>query len=148
MSLTTDEIFYRALMADKDLVKAVGGRIRSTCFEVPPTEQDNTPLPYIIITLDGMTNDPSTKDGLEGDYDTTTVSLEIADKSRVALGRLAQMARQSVRTYLTNISEEDEDYEHAPEDYQLSASGVMWDDRKPCYFQILTYQCSTPNDTE
>ena len=30
-----------------------------------------------------------------------------------------------------------------PEDYQFSASQVNYDPKKPCYWQILSYQCDT-----
>ena len=49
-----DEIFYAALMANETIVSDTGGRIFSTCVEVPPTEADNTPLPYIIIDGPGL----------------------------------------------------------------------------------------------
>ena len=50
--IALDEIIYNALRADADLMTAVGGRIVSTCFEVSPDEQDNTPLPCIIVMDD------------------------------------------------------------------------------------------------
>ena len=48
--LELDEIFYNALTADSEIASATGGRIFSTCVEVPPMDQDNTPLPCIIVT--------------------------------------------------------------------------------------------------
>ena len=140
MGLTIDELFYKALMADKQLTDAVGGRIRSTCIEVPPTEADNTPLPYIIVTYDGMQNDQSTKDSLEGEQDNETVSIEIAAESRAAVGSLASRVRQAVLDYLNS---EAADTATKPLEYQLSASGVAWDWTRPCYYQTLTYQCAT-----
>ena len=66
-----DEIIYDAIRSDASLMAAIGGRVVSTCFEVPPTEDDNTPLPNIIITDDGFQNNVTTKDcvweGGEGD---------------------------------------------------------------------------------
>jgi hypothetical protein len=57
-----DELFFNALMADADLVLAVSGRIESTCFEVSPDGEDNTQLPCIIVTDDGLTSQPTDKD--------------------------------------------------------------------------------------
>ena len=57
-----DEIIYDAIKADSDLMTAIGGRVVSTCFEIPPTDEDNTPLPNIIITDDGFQNQQTTKD--------------------------------------------------------------------------------------
>ena len=59
-----DEIIYDAICADAALMEAIGNRVVSTCFEVSPTEQDNTPLPNIIVTDDGFQNLESTKDEL------------------------------------------------------------------------------------
>ena len=59
-----DEIIYDAITADAALMAAIGNRVVSTCFEVPPTEDDNTPLPNIIITDDGFVNQLTTKDML------------------------------------------------------------------------------------
>lgn len=146
MSLITDEIFYNALRADEQLMEATKGRIMSTCIEVAPTEQDNTPMPYIIVTFDGMQNDGSTKDDLEGDFDSVTVSIEIAAESRKEVGQLSLMVRQAVRDYFRDPDEDDSD--EVPTDYQLSASGVAWDWTRPCYYQTLTYQCTTENDTQ
>lgn len=146
MSLITDEIFYNALRADEQLMEATHGIILSTSIEVPPLEHDNTPLPYIVVMFDGMNNEGSTKDDSEGDTDNVTVSIEISAESRREVGRLAKMARQAVRNYFRNPTEDDID--EIPTDYQLSASGVGWDDSKPCYHQLLTYQCTTDNDTQ
>ena len=51
--LKLDELIFKAIKADADLMAAVGGRVESTCFEVSPDETDNTPLPYIVIRDEG-----------------------------------------------------------------------------------------------
>ena len=56
-----DELIYDAICADDDLMDAIGGRVESTCFEVSPEEQDNTPVPYLIVTDDGFQNNLGTK---------------------------------------------------------------------------------------
>lgn len=144
MALTTDEVFYNALMSDEKVIAATGGRIRSTCFEVPPTEQDNTQTPYIIVMFDGMQNEESTKDDYEGDTDTTTISIEVAAESRKEVGIVTRLVRQAVRNYFRDV----DDDEDIPKDYHLTASPVAWDWTKPCYYQTMTYQCTTLNDSE
>ena len=62
--LPLDEILYNAVKADAALMKAVGGRVVSTCFEVSPDDKDNTPLPCIIINDDGKQSQPETKDSM------------------------------------------------------------------------------------
>ena len=145
MSLNTDEIFYNALRTDTSIMRETKGEIHSTCIEVPPMEKDKTPLPYIIIMFDGGANDAITKDDFEGEEDNVTVSVEISAKSRKTLGRLAEMAREAIHRYLCNIDESAPDFSLRPDDYQISFSPVSWDWTKPCYFQTLTYQCSTKN---
>ena len=55
-----DEIIYNAIKASEAVSTETAGRIYSTCIEVPPTEDDNTPLPYIVITDGGYTNELGT----------------------------------------------------------------------------------------
>ena len=52
-----DEIIYDAICADAALMEAIGSRVVSTCFEVSPEDHDNTPLPNIIVTDDGVSED-------------------------------------------------------------------------------------------
>ena len=37
----------------------------------------------------------------------------------------------------------DDGYELIPDDYQLRGSAVNYDSLKPCYYQVLTYDCDT-----
>ena len=79
---TLAEIFYDAIQADTELMEAIGSRVVSTCFEVPPDELDNTPLPNIIITNDGFQNNTSTKDCVwESDEDAVQASVDVAASS-------------------------------------------------------------------
>ena len=85
-----DEIIYDALTADNGIGLLLRGGIHSTCIEVPPTEDDNTPLPYIIITDDPFQNETGTKDDLWGsDTDRVQASVEIAANSPAEDGRCA-----------------------------------------------------------
>jgi hypothetical protein len=77
-----DEILYNAVTTDTSLMTVTSGRIKSTCFEVSPEEQDNTPLPYIIVSDDGLTNDQTTKDNTwESSEDRVQASVEVGAKS-------------------------------------------------------------------
>lgn len=147
MSLTTDEIFWNALKHDAVIVKTTGARIYSAAITVPPSEQDNVSVPYIVTSFDGGSNEQQTKDDYESDTDTVDVSIEVTAKTREELGELMGQVRQAVRNYFRGATEDSEDYDLIPDDYQLSFSAVSWDWEKPCFWQTLIYQCSTKNDT-
>lgn len=139
-----DEIIYDAIKADTELMTAIGGRVESTCFEVSPTEADNTPVPYIIVTDDGFQNQVESKDeGWEGSEDRTQTGVEVAADSPKEVKRLIRMVRQAVNAYIEQMWDDGEDI---PELDSLSSDGLAWDWTKPCYYQRLTYQCITKSD--
>ena len=145
MSLITDKVFYNALRSNADLMATVGGRIESTSIPVPDEQLDNEPVPYVIITFDGLQNDGFTKDNdFEGDTDHVQVGIEVAAATRDELGDITQAIRETVIAYF-----EDEeghawdDYQYIPQHYTLTASPVGYESMKPCYFQTLTYNCDT-----
>ena len=136
-----DEIIYDAIRADEGLMTAISGHVVSTCFEVSPTEADNTPLPYIIVTDDGFQNQVESKDdGWEGTEDRVSVGVEVAAESPQDVKRLIRMVRQAVASYIEQMYDDGEDI---PELDSLSSDGLAWDCTKPCYYQRLTYQCIT-----
>ena len=142
-----DEIIYEALKADEQLTTATDGRVMSTCIEVPPTDADNTPLPYIIVSFDGLTNDVETKDDpFEGDTDHVSIGIEIAARTRIELGVLADRVRKAVHSYCLQAIENNDTLGEVPEDYTFSAQAVNYDSMKPCYWQILNYQCDCDNN--
>ena len=141
-----DEIIYDALRADAGIMEATCGRIVSTCFEIPPTEDDNTPIPYIIIADDGFQNQQTTKDMVwEAFEDQVQVSVEIAAASPGEVDELLRKVRRAVEQYVVQMYEQGED---TPELVSLSSDGKAWDWEKPCYFTHLTYQCIIKADTE
>lgn len=141
-----DEILYDALRADESLMEAVGGRIVSTCFEVGPDGQDNTPLPCIIVTDDGWQNQPATKDDdWETDEDRVSASIEVDAESPKEVKRIVSMCRRVVAAYIAQMKNNEED---TPELDSLQASQLSWDWMKPCYWQTLTYNCITNNIDE
>ena len=136
-----DEIIYDAIRADEGLMTAISGHVVSTCFEVSPTEADNTPLPYIIVTDDGFQNQVESKDdGWEGTEDRVSVGVEVAAESPQDVKRLIRMVRHAVASYIEQMYDDGEDI---PELDSLSSDGLAWDWMKPCYYQRLTYQCIT-----
>ena len=145
MSLITDKVFYNALRSNSDLMQQVGGRIESTSIPVPDEELDNEPVPYVIISFDGLQNEGFTKDNsFEGDTDKVQVSIVVVAQTRDELGDIMQAIRETVIAYF----EDDEghvwdDYQYIPSNYTLTASPVAYDSMKPCYYQTLTYDCNT-----
>lgn len=142
-----DEVIYEALTADTSIVELTGGRIRSTCFEVPPTDADNTPLPYIIITDDPFQNEPGTKDDTwESDTDAAQAGIEIGADSPKAVKQLRRLVRHAIASHIADMDET-----VRPQLRSLSNDGIAWDWTKPCYYDRLRYLCDiylTENDNE
>jgi len=72
-----------------------------------------------------------------------TISIEIASKTRPELGELADAVRNQIHDYFVEADSDTEDADLIPLDYQFSAQAVNYDSMKPCYWQVLTYQCDT-----
>lgn len=134
-----DELIFDALIADDNLVEAVGSRIESTCFEVSPSEQDNTQLPCIIVTDDGLVNQPSDKDSVwESNIDRVQASVEVDGRTPKEVKRLIRMARRAVSNRITSLSSIGEE---TPNLVSTQTDGVAWDWMKPCYHETITYVC-------
>lgn len=142
MSLQLDSIFIQALSADSGISEAVGGRVYGTAIPLPDSEAENVPLPYIIVTFDGMTNVNADKENyVEGDEDITTISVEIVGETLEGLHTLTQGARETIREYMAYHISDD----NTPDYYSLTAGAINYDSSKPCYWQVLTYQCNINN---
>lgn len=176
MSLQTDRIFIAAIQSDSTLAAKLGAKAATATTEavkprlfttaiprayypnvdafVEPV--DNCPLPYVIVTFDGLQNDGFTKDDdYEGSTDKVQVSIEIAAESRDDLATLAEEVRQTVKTFMVNYTppapapngsatEQEEDLTPLiPVDWDFTASAVQYDMNKPCYWQALIYACDT-----
>ena len=143
MSLLTDIIFVKALRADQSLMKMLpAGDVYNTTIALPDEDMDNAPLPYVIVSFDGLTNDQETKDDpYESESDTVSISIEIAAKTRPELGELAEKVRKQVHKFFVESDVEDEDFDMIPNDYQFSAQQVNYDQLNPCYWQVLNYSC-------
>jgi hypothetical protein len=144
MAIELDELFFNALMADAEVVLAVGGRIESTCFEVAPDDKDNTKLPNIIIMDDGLTNQPTTKDmEWEADEDRVQASVDVAAKNPKQVKQLIRMVRKAIANYIKGM---DDKGEEIPYLQSLQTTGVEWDWMKPCYHSVMIYQCDVENN--
>ena len=144
MAIELDELFFNALMADAEVVLAVGGRIESTCFEVAPDDKDNTKLPNIIIMDDGLTNQPTSKDmEWEADEDRVQASVDVAAKDPKQVKRLIRMVRKAITNYIKGM---DDKGEEIPYLQSLQTTGVEWDWMKPCYHSVMIYQCDVENN--
>ena len=153
MSLATDSIFVSALKSNSDLLEKLTEsldddgttvidetpRLYGTAIGLPDEDAENVPVPYIIVTFNGLTNDQGTKDNrYESPYDTVNIGVEVTAKTLDDLHTLTQMVRDTILSYLrTN--------ETAIMDYQFAAQPIQYDSLKPCYWQVLTYQCDVYN---
>ena len=144
------EIFYDAIKADAYLTEATGGRVTSTCFEVPPDEKDNTDLPYIIVTNDGFHHNQSTKDCVwEGPEDVVQASVEIAAASDGEVEALVRKVRKAIEDHVVSIySTYGIDAIPQLQPGYPQAGDLSWDWMKPCYYQTIIYQCITKADID
>ena len=141
--MNLDEIFFNAIMADADLVLAVGGRVESTCFEVSPDETDNTLLPNIIITDDGLSNQPDSKDvEWESREDRVQASIDVAAETPKQVKQLIGMVRKAIANYIQALDDQGEDIPYLQ---SIQTAGVAWDWMKPCYHDVITYTCDVQN---
>ena len=125
MSLATDSIFIAAIQSNPALVERIGGRLYGTAIPLPDEDADNVPVPYVIVTFDGLNNQNQTKDDMyEGCYDTVNIGVEVTAKTLDDLLTLTQMVRDTILSYLrTN--------ETAIMDYQFAAQQIQYDSLKP-----------------
>ena len=147
MSLATDSIFITALQSNGDLMEALGydaqtgepARLYCTAIPLPDEDAENVPVPYVIVTFDGLTNDQGTKDDrYESEYDTVNIGVEVIARNINELHDLTQMVRDTILSYLR-------ENDTAIMDYNFAAQQIQFDSLKPCYWQMLTYQCDVEN---
>ena len=156
MSLATDSIFVTALQSNSDLLEKLTEsidddgttvidetpRLYGTAIGLPDDDADNVPVPYVIVTFDGLTNDQGTKDDrYESPYDTVNIGVEVTAKTLDDLHTLTQMVRDTILSYLRAN-------ETAIMDYNFAAQQIQYDSLKPCYWQVLTYQCDVINTND
>ena len=151
MSLATDSIFITALQSNTDMLEALGyveatetsegapARLYCTAIPLPDEDADNVPVPYIIVTFNGLNNQNQTKDDVyESICDTVNIGVEVTGKTIDNLHELTQMVRDTILSYFR-------EHETAVNDYTFSADAIQYDSLKPCYWQTLRYQCEVYN---
>jgi hypothetical protein len=139
--LRLDKIFFDAITADTDLMQAVGGRVKSTCFEVSPEDQDNTPLPYIIIRDLGKQPAQTTKDDVWMPSQWRVgAGVEVGAKSPNEVDALVMKAMKAIANYISTLASQGEEIPYLDEGFPQT-QGVNWDWTKPCYFDVVHYQC-------
>ena len=151
MSLATDSIFTTALQSNSELMATLGyvaptltdkgkpARLYGTAIPLPDEDLDNVPVPYVIVTFDGLNNDAGTKDDrYESEYDRVNIGIEVVGKTLEDLHGLTQMVRDTVLAYFRAT-------ETAVEDFTFTADAIQFDSMKPCYWQTLRYQCDVYN---
>jgi hypothetical protein len=143
--LRLDKIFFDALTSDAALMQAVGGRVNSTCFEVSPDEQDNTPLPYIIVTDEGKQPAQTTKDDewMPSQW-RVSAGIEVGATSPNEVDTIVMKAMRAVANHIHTLCEQGEDIPYLNEGFPQT-QGVAWDWTKPCYFDVAHYQCDINN---
>lgn len=138
MSLQTDSIFIAAIGADADIMETIDGRLYGTAIPLPDEDADNVPVPYLIVTFDSLQNSAETKDTpFEGDEDIVNIGIEVAATTLASLHALTQKVRNVVREYFESGNASGID------DYRFTADAIRYDSLKPCFWQVLRYQCST-----
>lgn len=144
--MNIDRIIYNAICSDADLMAAIGGRVKSTCFEVSSDEQDNTTLPYIIVTDDGFRMQPGNKDCVwEGYDDQWQATAIVSADSPIQVQQLIKSVRRAVENYVVALYQAGE---QTPTLGSLQASQLAWDWIKPCYYQELSYNVTQTADNE
>ena len=139
MSLATDSIFIAAIQSNPALVERIGGRLYGTAIPLPDEDADNVPVPYVIVTFDGLNNQNQTKDDVyEGSYDTVNIGVEVTGETIKDLHELTQAVRDTILSYFR-------ENETVISDYTFSADAIQYDSLKPCYWQTLRYQCEVYN---
>ncbi len=139
--LRLDKIIFDAITADAELMQAVGGRVKSTCFEVSPDEQDNTRLPYIIVIDEGKQPAQTTKDDewMPSQW-RVGAGVEVGAKSPNEVDALVMKAMKAIAAYISSLADQGEEIPWLNEGFPQT-QGVAWDWTKPCYFDVAHYQC-------
>ena len=139
MSLATDSIFIAAIQSNPALVEQIGGRLYGTAIPLPDEDADNVPVPYIIVTFNGLNNQNETKDDVyESNNDTVNIGVEVTGETIDKLHELTKAVRDTILSYFRS-------HETDISDYTFSADAIQYDSLKPCYWQTLRYQCEVYN---
>ena len=147
--LRLDKLLFDAITTDAELMQAVGSRVKSTCFEVSPEEQDNTPLPYIVIRDFGKQPAQTTKDDewMPSQW-RVDAGVEVGASSPNEVDALVMKAMKAIANHISTLASQGEEIPYLNEGFPQT-QGVDWDWTKPCYLDLLQYQCDIDyNDDE
>lgn len=150
-SLAADSIFVAALQSNEELMEALGyvaptdesegtpARLYGTAIPLPDEDLDNVPVPYIIVTFDRLSNQYQTKDDVyESREDQVDIGVEVTGRTLDELHDLTQTVRTTILGYLRGNG-------NPIEDYLFTADDIKYDAYKPCYWQVIRYQCNVFN---
>lgn len=144
MSFSTDSIFIAAITADDDIMETIGRRVYDTAIPLPDEDAENVPVPYVIVTFDGLNNDETTKDNpFESENDQVTISVLVTAENLSALANLTRDIRKCIYDYMMANLADTNDF--PIEDYSFSADAKQFDQFKPCFWQTLRYVCDVTN---
>ena len=145
---TLAKIIFDAIMADDALRERVGGRVKVVCFEVSPHENDNTPLPYIVVRDLGRHPSATTKDtGWLPSWFTFNVGVEIGAKSNNEVESLDMQVMKAVANHIIALDESGQPIPLLEENFP-DTQGVAWDWEKPCCWDIIHYQADMESRDE
>lgn len=143
--LQLSKIFYDAITSDAELMQAIGGRVKSTCFEVSPEEKDNTPLPYIVIRDLGRKPSQTTKDDTWiPSMWTVGAGIEVGAISPNDVFALNDKVIEAIGNYIYTLASQGKEIPYLNEGFPAT-EGVQWDWIKPCYWDVVQYQCDVNN---
>lgn len=142
MSLKLAKAFVGAIRNNEALLRTLGAKgnplsgARIFTASRPETEDKADKLPYIIVMPQGI-NTRGNKDEYDCGDNATVDVLVVGTADPNEFVNLAQTVRDTIEDNLTG------DNDFTIDDYTFSASPLMYDEKKPCYFQTLTYNVNT-----
>jgi hypothetical protein len=145
--LRLDKILFDAITANAELMQTVGCRVKSTCFEVSPDEQDNTPLPYIVIRDFGKQPTTTKDDEWMPSMWNVSAGVEIGAVSPNEVDAIVIKVMQAIADHMQTLSSQGKDIPYLNEGYPQT-KGVEWDWTKPCYWDLVQYQCDVYNTND
>lgn len=139
MAKELTDILLAAIEANDELVTITGSRVYDTANEVPSWQDDNTPLPYLVVIENVSQNEQATKDSVwEGDTDHCNASIIICAETPDKVRSMRRKVRKAVKDYIVSMADQGETIPYLT---ASSNEGVAWDDMKPCYNDAIRYQC-------
>lgn len=142
------KIIYDAIMADTALRERVDDRVKSTCFEVAPDEQDNTPLPYIVVRDTGISPSESTKDeGWMPSEFACAVGVEVGGNDSNEVWEIELQVMKAIGNHMTARALAGQPVPYLKNGYPKTV-GIAWDWTKPCYFDIILYLADQDRNNE